>query len=348
MSAPNSGLPDLTIWDSIRDCATASLRNLTATIEVEISRDQTLAELARTGSAQIALEHRVLGWMGRAFACCLNCWEIGQGKEETAEFRTAVCIYGLSPFYSQHILRLLRLGAGVSRETVDLLEKRSVSYSPQEEQSALRNASTVYSKVMTSWFAVLPPIKKRVAPPPVRAQIVSRAPEPPHQLSGTGGWALPKPKAIMLPTDLPPGFPSALALRARIILADVVKEFSDCSKLEQFCKELVTRFTDLLCIGVRSGILKPYAALDELDEILNSILVTNCNRDTDRSAMEQQVMNSEAWHSMLSALSEFESNPEPEKLDNSSTETSLVRQRIDRFIETVTEHGRSITRRDIW
>jgi hypothetical protein len=45
----NSGVPDLIIWDSIRDCATAELAKLVSTIESEIASDKTLADLQKTG-----------------------------------------------------------------------------------------------------------------------------------------------------------------------------------------------------------------------------------------------------------------------------------------------------------
>src|SRR6476646_4574162 len=98
MSVPMSALPDLTIWDSIRDCANGSLRNLVQTIQGEISRDLTLVELSKTASARMAIESRARTWMLRAYACCLSCWRTQQLKEETPQFRDAVYYYGLSPF----------------------------------------------------------------------------------------------------------------------------------------------------------------------------------------------------------------------------------------------------------
>jgi len=43
----NSGVPDLIIRDSIRDCATAELAKLVSTIESEIASDKTLADLQK-------------------------------------------------------------------------------------------------------------------------------------------------------------------------------------------------------------------------------------------------------------------------------------------------------------
>jgi hypothetical protein len=43
-----SALPDLTIWDSIRERADARLKNLVKTLEAEIAKDQTLADLIKT------------------------------------------------------------------------------------------------------------------------------------------------------------------------------------------------------------------------------------------------------------------------------------------------------------
>jgi hypothetical protein len=348
MSAPNSGLPDLTIWDSIRDCATAALKNLVTAIELEISGDQTLADLRETGSVRVALEFRARSWMARAFACCLSCWETAQRKEETVEFRNAVSLYGLWPFFTQEVLTLLRLAAGVSQVTIDRLERGESLY-PQRDQSAIHNASEVYTALMTTWPSALPAIKKHVVAEALTpTAIVTKAPKPPQTLSGTGGRVSPKPRSIMLPVEFPPSFPTTLALKARVILADVVKEFPDRSKLEDLCKELVTRYTDLLCSGVRSGILNAHAAPDELADIVKYVLVTNCERDTERYDIQEDIINSDAWHAMLRALLDCESNLGTEKREGVSTDESATRQRIDDFIQKLKDRGHSITRRDIW
>jgi hypothetical protein len=91
---------------------------------------------------RLALEHRALDWMARAYACCVHCrHSIGQ-KEEDARFLPAICYYGLSPFFSNQILKLLRLAAGVSDETMKRLEEDK-NYNPRDGP-ALHNASEVW------------------------------------------------------------------------------------------------------------------------------------------------------------------------------------------------------------
>jgi len=349
MSAPSSRLPDLTIWDSIRVCATAALENLVKTIEAEISKDQTLAQLRNTASAQLAMESRARNWMVRAYTCCVKCWN-WQQKEETLEFRTAVYFYGLYPFFSEHVLRLLRVAAGISRETITRLETDKGGYLSGSEQSALRNASEVYTTLMTSWLQDLPPIRKEaVVESPNPAPVVSKAPPPPYALGGTG-FISAKPIPVELPTSFPLSFPPSLALKARVILADVVRAFPDRSKLEQLCHELVSRYTGLLCTAVRSGILQAHAAPDELSAIVHQLLVANCERDNDRFEIKRKVINSDEWHAMLKRLLECEEElgARNDKPADSAKSANATRQKIDAFIEKMRESGHKITRTDIW
>ena len=137
MSAPKRGLPDLTIWDSIQECATFKLAALTRTIETEISKDRTLTGLRATGSLRMAMESRARTWMVRGFACCLECWQTRPQQEDSAEFRSAVYFYGLSPFYSKQMLRLLRVAAGVSELTLSRLEEHREVHYGISDRSAL-------------------------------------------------------------------------------------------------------------------------------------------------------------------------------------------------------------------
>jgi hypothetical protein len=314
ISAPKPRLPDLTIWDSIRVCATAALENLVKTIEIEISKDQSLAELRTTGSARMAMESRARQWTVRAYELCKDCWLTRQQKEETIEFRTAVYFYGLSPFFSEHVLRLLRLAAGMSPEIIRRVETERKPYYSAREGSALHNASEVYTKLMSSWMQDLPPISKpAVVETPQPTLVVSKAPRPPHALSGTGGWSPPTPKPVELPPNFPPSFPASLALKARVILADLVREFPERSKIEQFCNELVSRYAELLCTAVRSGILKAHVAPEELSTIVHYVLVSNCEGENERFEIQRKVINSDQWHAMLKRLLECEEELEAKK-----------------------------------
>jgi len=156
MQNADSGLPDLTIWDSIRDCANSALSNLVSTIEAEIASDKTLADLRDSGSLHLAIESRARDWMARAYKCCLSCW-LRWSREESAEFRRVVCVYRLSPFFSKEMLRLLRLATGLSKEAVLRIEAKMVR-SPRED-GLLRIAGTVWSKLYNQWPNALPPLR---------------------------------------------------------------------------------------------------------------------------------------------------------------------------------------------
>ena len=349
MSVPQPALPDLTIWDSIRERANAALENLVKAIEAEIAKDQTLADLLKTGAGGLAIEARARQWMVRAYACCLECWRTAQ-EQETQRFRDAVCVYCLSPFFSKEILRLLRIAAGVSQTTIRDIEKhgRGAIYG-KSEGSRLGVASNVFLKMMPSWVIDLPPIVKPSLTDHPHLPVVSKAPPPPREVGGIG-CTPPARKAVEVPTSFPAEFPSALALKARLTIAEVVRQYPDRSKLEQSCKELVARLTELFCVGVRSGVIEPHAAPDALNTIVHQLLVANCHDGAKRVEIETKVVNSDEWHTMLKRLLDCELEPEPpsEKDSNSTKIPSSTRERVGSFIKKMRQHGYEITRKDIW
>lgn len=291
MSAPSSGLPDLAIWDSIRDCATAALETLACSIKEEIRRDKTLADLRRTGSMRLALEHRALDWMARAYDCCVQCrHSIGQ-KEEDARFLPAIYYYGLSPFFSNQVLNFLRLAAGVSDETMTRLEYKYKNYNPKDGP-ALHNASEVWRQLLPTWYA--------------------RIPKPVVPLNTWSRGSL-EAKGVELPTSFPPDFPSSLSLEARYILSRLAKDFPDRSKIEDLCKALVSEYAALLCTGVRSGVLPAHAGPDHLSAVIHYLLVANCDRDNERFEIQKRVINSAEWHAMLKQLLECENTGQKSK-----------------------------------
>jgi hypothetical protein len=183
---------------------------------------------------------------------------------------------------------------------------------------------------------------------PAPRRLVTQAPPPPHELRG-GGWVRSKPKPTELPTSFPPGFPTSLVLNARVILADVVREFPDRSKLETLCKVLVSRYTDLLCTGVCSGVIKAHEAPDELNTIVHYVLVVNCERDTERFEIRRAVVNSDEWHAMLKRLLECEADVQAaDAKPTDPAKSNPTRERIDGFVQKMREHGHPISRKDIW
>lgn len=183
---------------------------------------------------------------------------------------------------------------------------------------------------------------------PAPRRLVTQAPPPPQVVGGS--WVPRQPKPTELPTSFPPGFPTSLVLNARVILADVVREFPDRSKLETLCKVLVSRYTDLLCTGVRSGVIKAHEAPEELNTIVHYLLVANCAGDTKRFEIKQAMVNSDEWHAMLKRLLECKSDAQPAdaKPTHSAKTISSTRQRIDAFLQTMRQHGHRTTRKDIW
>jgi hypothetical protein len=111
---------------------------------------------------------------------------------------------------------------------------------------------------------------------------------------------------LELPTDFPPYFPQPLLLRTSVILAETAKEFAHRSQLEQFCREAVSRLTNLLCEAVRDGTLKAHAAPDRLNELLHYVRVGNCDNDNERFRIERAVTNSDEWYSMVQRLAACE------------------------------------------
>ena len=187
-----------------------------------------------------------------------------------------------------------------------------------------------------------------IAQDPPKASGISKAPKPPTAISGTGDWAPAKPKPVELPTNFPPHFPSSLALRARVILADTAKRFPHRSKLDQFCKELVSKLTDLLCIGIQTEVLRAHAAPDELKELLHYVLVANCDRENERFEIQRGIINSGEWHVMLKSLLECEENLEkasPKVDDLEEKDGNAPRQRIETFIVEMLDEATSTTQR---
>ncbi len=354
-SSANSGIPDLAIWDSIRNCATASLARLSSEIEGEIASDETIAGLRKTGSLRLAMHARAQEWMRRAYRCCLKCWEECQ-EQETPEFVLAVSIYALSPFYWKEMLKLLRLAAGVSRETLNCLEAGRSSL--RADHTALSDAAEVWKEMLGTWQTALPvfeslqgglsPVEASSSSSSVRP--LPKAPSPPTQLSGTGGWSPPKPKPAEVPTEFPPSFPPSLVLRTKIIVAECVRDCPDRSDLERLCREIVSKCTDLLCTAVRQGTLKAHSAPDQINELLQFVRVANCESDNDRYRVEKIVINSAEWLAMLTRLAECENEeqPDPGKVARKSDDADHPRRRIEAFIQKLADNGYQITKKDIW
>jgi hypothetical protein len=123
------------------------------------------------------------------------------------QFRTAIYFYGLSPFFSKQILRLLRLAAGVSENAISRLETDPKGYYGMTDQIALHDASEVYRKLNLTWIQALPLVEKKVVTENPRT--ASKAPPPPHALSGTGGSVASQPEPVELPRSFPPDFPKS-------------------------------------------------------------------------------------------------------------------------------------------
>jgi hypothetical protein len=176
---------------------------------------------------------------------------------------------------------------------------------------------------------------------------VSRAPKPPSIVGGGAGYFAPKPTEV--PTSFPPYFPAVLKLKMQVILATAVKEFPDRSRLEQLCKDLVSKLTDLLCTAVRDGALKAHEAPDLLNELLHYVRVANCNSGNERFEIEKAVMNSDEWRSMLERLLESQ-NIEPSGLPlaHSDHNANSTRRRIESFIRKLRTAGHTIKKKDIW
>ena len=183
---------------------------------------------------------------------------------------------------------------------------------------------------------------------PAPRRLVTQAPPPPKAVGGN--WIAREPKPTELPTSFPPGFPTSLALKARVILADVVREFPDRSNVKRLCKELVSRYTELLCTGVRSGVLKAHEAPNEVNTTIDHVLVANCAREHERFEIQRAVINSDEWHAMLAQLLECESDAHPTdaKPADLAKAISPTRQRIDAFLQTMRQHGHRVSRKDIW
>jgi hypothetical protein len=149
-------------------------------------------------------------------------------------------------------------------------------------------------------------------------RVVTRAFRPLKPVVGGSIRSTLKPAEV--PTDFPPDFPPSLRLRTGVILAEIVKEYPDRSKLEQLCRAIVSRVTKLLCEAVREGVLKGHAAPDRLNTLLHYVRVANCDNDNERFRVEGAVINSEEWHSMLKQLVDCE-NAEPKAARKSKPAT---------------------------
>jgi hypothetical protein len=356
VSSTNREIPDLTIWDLIRDCATSALAKLVAGIESDIASDKTLAGLQKTGSIRIAMQARARKWMEQAYGCCLNCWKEGGNRQETPEFRLSMVFYGLSPFYSKEMLKLLRLAAGVSFQTIARLEKGQSSL--RSDASAMLHASEVWESMFATWHATLPPVVTFTyddgsltssSSSGCSQRVVTNAPPPITEPSGRRGWGAPEAKPAEIPTKFPPDFPPTLRLRMHVIVSQCVKALPDRSKLDRLCAEIVSRSADLLCTAVQEGVVKAYAAPDHLNDVLHYVRVANCENDSERYRIEKLVANSDEWLSMLTRLAEcgeLEAPPRKPRLE--AKPANDRKKRIEDFITTLQEAGYPISKKDIW
>jgi hypothetical protein len=128
--------------------------------------------------------------------------------------------------------------------------------------------------------------KKRVA--------ISNAPPPPTVLSGTS-WIPRQPKLTEVLDHLPPYYPTSLNAKTHLIICEAVKKFPLQTSVAELCKYVITKATPLFRKVILESALRQDRALSEVSDLIESLLVHNCDSDSRRYELQKELRRSDEW-----------------------------------------------------
>jgi len=98
-----------------------------------------------------------------------------------------------------------------------------------------------------------------------------------------------------MPAGWPAYYPPELKPATTVIILKALKRFPEQTQTPQLCKAVISDLTPLFCTAVRSKKLPAHSALARMDGLLHSLLVYNCDHDSERYRLHQEARKSDEW-----------------------------------------------------
>jgi len=103
------------------------------------------------------------------------------------------------------------------------------------------------------------------------------------------------PKPTQFPVEWPLNYPKNLRPRTTVVICEALKKFSVQTRTLQLCKYITSELTPHFRASVQDGALEADAALSRMGELLHSLLVYNCEYESEGFRLEQEVLRSDEW-----------------------------------------------------
>jgi hypothetical protein len=104
------------------------------------------------------------------------------------------------------------------------------------------------------------------------------------------------PKSTQALLDFPPYYPSDLIPLTTVVIGQAIRKFPAQTQTLDLCKYVVSELTPHLCTAVRGGILSSSSvALSRMSELLHYLLVANCEHESERFQLKQEIARADEW-----------------------------------------------------
>ncbi len=180
-----------------------------------------------------------------------------------------------------------------------------------------------------------------------RIQISSAPIACPPVTGGSRGRQQPKPTAI--PDDLPPYYPAALIPQTNLVICKAVEKFPAQTQILELCKYVITELRPSFAEALRNQVLRPDEASRRMQELIFSLLEYNCDSDSRRDELKNEVRRSEEWLSLTETIDGSQSggsNPRPSSKRKPSDKSQRL-AKAKTSIQLLWEKTPGVTYKDI-
>jgi hypothetical protein len=124
--------------------------------------------------------------------------------------------------------------------------------------------------------------------------VVSKAPPPPRTVGG-GSYIPRGPKPTEVLGDLPPYYPASLNAETHLIVCRAVKKFPTQPQVAALCKYIIDKLRPYFRKAILEEKLGRESAQSAMDALVHYILVHNCDSESRRYELKNEVRRSEEW-----------------------------------------------------
>jgi hypothetical protein len=268
-------------------------------------------------------------WVSRTYDAYCEAWT-AQGKEKTAAFIRVVFQNALAPLIS------VRQGSILS--DFDLSAQRT-----REPNNATANGELVRTlqRLQGSWKDKLEIEARQYEhaqqaedkePPTIRR--VSKAPPPLPEVSGGGSWH-PTSKPTRAPQYFPPHYPNHLKTQTELTICEAVREFPVQTRTLELCKHVICELTPTFNAAVQSNALRSDLALSYMGDLLQGLLLSNCDYSPERCQLEEEIRKSDEW---IGFVKEMAAAAQSGSVSNNEAATIHLKERAARPMASVAKH----------